>query len=364
MDPSTYQNDPTLGEAMSALAEMEAAEQGQTPSPGDSTQQTPDSATTGERAPETGEAQAQTPETKPAADAPAAEAKAKTESQTEPKPGEQKPAAKDKQQQEQPKQSKFAQNQARLEGGWKTLNERKAQLEKAEQTFKEREAELARREKSLQAERQKASQPKYKPEDYEAAGTQWEREAATLEAQAKKLEAEGKFEEADKARELAAGKKVQAKQAKDYAGHIRANPPAPAKTDEQAEAEFRAQQKEWWGKAAVDFPNVAKAGTPEAEALKALIKSEPAVVNDPKGMYYAARLVTAETSSARVPALEKELGELRAKVKELGGKLAVPADGAVARPGGEMPFNQKSEAEQEAELFRMAEEIDARQGGR
>jgi hypothetical protein len=58
--------------------------------------------------------------------------------------------------------------------------------------------------------------------------------------------------------------------------------------------------------------------------------------------------------------MEKELGELRAKVTALSAKLAIPGDGAAATLRGELAFSQKAEAEQESDLYRMAQEMDAR----
>lgn len=360
MDPSQYRNDPTLDDAAAQLAQMEAEAAAEANPAAQPAEGVPASATPGARAPDTGTAKA-TPKTDPKTtdtratevaeadktkteqDAKAAADKAAAEAGAKPAAG-----------------SKFAQNQSRLEGGWKTLNERKAEHEQAVTAFKAREADLAKRERAVEQARIAAAQPKYKPEDYEGLAAKLETQVSGLEARAKQLEAEGKWDEAEKLKEQLITNRADARKAREYAAHLRANPAPAPQTDAQAEAEFRVQQKEWWGKAGIDFPAVLKAGSPESEALKALIKSEPAVVNDPKGMYYGARLVCAETSAARVPVMEKELGELRAKVKELSEKLAVPVDGAAAAPLGETPFDQKSEAEQESELYRMAEQLDAR----
>lgn len=364
MDPNEYRNDPTLGEAMEALAAMETAENAGTQQQQAQPQsQQSASATNGQRATESSapSGAAKVPD---GAEAQAAESKPKSDPKAGTPATEEKPKTEQEQQQQQPdNRSKFAKSQERLNGSWKDLNERKAELAKTEETLKQREAELKKREAAYQQRQTAAQQPKYKPEDYEGAAANWERLSGVMMKRAEQLEAEGSFDEAEKLKKDAAVKANQATQAKAYAAELRANPPAPVQTDAQAEAEFRSQQKEWWGKAAVDFPNVAKAGTPEADALKALIKNEPEVVGNPKGMYYAARLVTAEASAARVPAMEKELGELRAKLDALSKKLAVPGDGAATSPGGEIPFAQKSEAEQEAELYRMAGDIDAQRGG-
>ena len=234
------------------------------------------------------------------------------------------------------KGSKFAQNQTRLEGGWKKLNEGKTELQKQQEAFKAQQDEFTKKQREFEAQQQKASQPKYKPEDFEQF-------AKTAQQEAEALEAEGKFDEADE-------KRVLARKAVARAKELRDNPPPAPKTDAAAEAEFKAQQKEWWGKAAIDFPNVVKPGSPEQAALAALIKAEPAVINDPKGMYYAARLVTAEAAAASVPNLTKENGELRAKVKELTEKFSIPGASVATTASRPKPDSEKTDEELEEEL--------------
>lgn len=330
MDSESLRNDPSLGEAMAALAELEKSTTPEPTSQPESGSMTDAEAHAGDSEGE--EVQSSEPDSKSGASA--------TEDKAKPAEQGTKPVETGKD------QSKFAKNQARLEGGWKQLNERKAEFEKQQAEIKRQQESLEQAKREFETTRQKSTQPKYKPEDYEQAAQNWEKEADSLEA-------EGRFEEADK-------KRVMVEQARERAKDLRANPPPAPKTDAQAEVEFRAAQKEWWSKAAIDFPSVVKDGSPEKEALTALVKSEPAVLNDPKGMYYAARLVCAETSAARVPAMEKELGDLRAKVQALNERMAIPGDGAAASVKGEMDFKNKSEAEQLADLYREAQAVDSR----
>ena len=229
-------------------------------------------------------------------------------------------------------------------GSWKELNEEKALVRTTAEALKQREATLKQREEQLQQREAKLSQPKHKPEDYEGY-------AGTLEAQAKQAEDAGDYSKAERLR----GK---AEDARDYAKQLRENPPKPDPTEAERAAQFKAQQKEWWGKAAVDFPAVVKEGTPEKAGLIALLRAEPDLVNDPKGMYYASRLVTAEALSARVPTLEKDLAAAQARVKELEQLTTVPTDGSVNGNNQPKSFEQMSYDEGLATL-----EAEARQVG-
>lgn len=235
--------------------------------------------------------------------------------------------------------SKYEKAQQRFKKSWEDLNAEKTDVRNRAASLEQREKELAQRETALKEQAAKAAEPKHKPEDYENGAKAWLAEAA-------KLEEAGEFDEAAEKRGLA-------KKATEYAKNLRANPPKPPETDAVAKAKDEAARKEYWAKAAIDFPETAKPGSPQAEALKALIVSEPGVLNDPKGMYYAARLVNAESSAARVPELSKELDGLRAKVKELEQKLTIPGDGA-ANNLGETDFASMSEAQQLAHLRAMA----------
>lgn len=239
--------------------------------------------------------------------------------------------------------SKYEKAQLRFKKSWDDLNAEKADVRNRAASLEQREKELAQKETALKEQAAKAAQPKHKPEDYEQHA---QRELAI----AAKLEEAGDFDGA-------AEKRAWAKKANEYAKELRANPPKPPETDKEAKTRDDAARKEWWGKAAVDFPETAKPGSPQSNSLKALIESEPGVLNDPKGMYYAARLVNAESSAARVPELSKELDGLRAKVKELEQKLQIPNDGAANQLGGEVGFAQMSEAQQHAELVQMAKQL-------
>lgn len=248
--------------------------------------------------------------------------------------GQEPPAKTDQQQQPQgPKAedvpgnkepSKFTKEQRRQENAWEKINSEKEVITRRQQELDAREKSIQEKQEAFQKERA-SKEPK--PEDYEK--------------YAEKMDKEGKFDLAEAAR--------------NEAKRLRANPP---KTDEQktkAQAEaFEASKKEWWGKAAVDFRSVATQGTAENVALQKFIAQEPGVLNDPKAMYYACELISQRTAAARVPGLEKELGALRAKVKEQEALLAPNPPGDPAR----LPANTaKTEAERLADLEREAAEI-------
>lgn len=238
--------------------------------------------------------------------------------------------------------SKFEKAAARQKTAWEQINTEKADVRAERERLKAEREQFTNDRKALDQAKAKANAPKYQPGDYDEAASGWEREAQALEEQ-------GKFDEADE-------KRVLSRKAKERAKDLREHPPQPDPTDAQKEAKFREEQKQWWSKAAIDFPEVAKDGTPASAALKELIRSEPHIMGDPKAMYFASRMAQAETVAASVPGMAKELEALRAKVKDLEGKLEIPTEGA-AHQLGELSFAQKSEAEQEAELYAMAQDV-------
>lgn len=233
------------------------------------------------------------------------------QTQTTPKPGEEPPAK---------EPTRYEKARARQDNAWKQINDEKAAI-KAER-------ERLERERSEFSQRQQQDAAQYTPDQYDQA--------------AKKFEEQGKFDLADAARARAA--------------ELRKNPPPTPQQQEvlrQQQERHQAQMKEWWGKASVDYPDVAKSGTPANNALRTFLQAEPDAVRSPKGMYYAARLVTAETAAARVPAMEQELGALRAKVKEL---EALTGPGPTALPAQAGRTAAKTEAEEFADLERLAME--------
>ena len=266
---------------------------------------------------------------------------------TNPKPTEVKPTEATTPKPAEP--SKFQKAQQRLSGSWEELNKAKEDFRATAKAAEAREALLLQKEQALAAREAKAAAPKHPPEAFEARAAELEAEAQRVEAEIKRLDDAGEYSKADRLREENEPNFIRrdAKKFRAHAAELRANPPAADPTLAQQEAQRLAAQKEWWGKAAVDFPNIAVEGTPERAALVNLIKTEPGIVNNPKGMYYASRMVQAETSALRVPQLVKDLEAATARVKELEQLTAVPSDGAVPQAGGSpKSFEQMSYAEQ------------------
>lgn len=315
MDSIVDPQDPTLSQAFEQLAADEAT---------DIAPASPDSAPTAPTAPE--------PEKTPESPTP------------EPKPEEGAPAtAKPAESAKEP--SKFEKAVARQADTWKQINAEKDEVRAIRKQLESDREALKAQQKAFEESQAKASQPKYRPEDYEA-------HAAKLELQARELDDQGEDKFADYKRE-------QAKQARDYAKELRDNPPKAPDTKAEEE-KFKAAQKEWWGKAAQDFPKVIVKDSPESKAVAELIQQVPQIQTDPQMMYYAARLATAEVAAARVPTMEKELGAAHAKIKDLEGKLQVPTDGIAQITGESKSFEQKTEADQYAEVEALARELDNR----
>lgn len=319
MDPILDPQDPTIDQAMQALDTWEK----DSPAPAPAPEQPADSVNEPTTpAPETDGDQTPKPET--------AEGTPTTETKPEQKPAETKPETK-------VEPTKYEKAQARITKTWEEINREKDLVRTTSEALKAREAQLAQREQAIASRESKLTKPRFQPDDYD-------NHASKLEAEAEKVEDSGDYTKADRMR-------YDAEKAREYAKELRANPPKPDPTEQQQRAAYQTRQKEWWGKAAVDFPGVVKEGSVERSALLSLLKTEPDIVNDPKGMYYASRLVTAEASAARVPQLVKDLETAQARLKELEEQTAIPSDGsAPLTAGGPKPFSAMSPDEQMAQL--------------
>lgn len=298
-------------------------------------------------------------DTPAAADPNAGKPAADTKTDNQPKDGA-KPDAK----------SNYAKSQERLERTWDNVNKRKTELETREQQLTQREQQLQQREASLKQQAEQAQQPQHKPEDFERAAQlklskaqALHQQADGIEARAKKLQDDGKYTDAARAedeakaiRKKAYQEEGNAEDLKAHAGELRKNPPA---TMAQRDAQVETQRKEWTLKAAKDFPDLAKADSSlqknVAQSLNNLWNTDRALASHPQIIYYVTQLESAKAAAARVPGMEKELGELRAKVKDYEALTAPGGEGAAQRQAaGDQP---KTEAEERAELGQMAEQV-------
>lgn len=245
----------------------------------------------------------------------------------EPKPGDQ------------PDKSQFAKDKARRDDSWKALNSQKDQFTKDQAAFKAEREYFEREKRQFEEQRAKAS-ARYTPEQYEQGAQSKQEQANQLELQADgldkradALENDDKYAEAQKLRDQARGLRDEASFAKgtakrltEMAKHVRDNPDP---TAEQVKARTQQAIRDYTMAAAKSWPDMAKEGSDFQKQVVGHIQEARKAgleVNDhPVLLYHAARLTAAETAAARVPGMAKELGELRAKVKELE---------ALTNPGG------------------------------
>jgi myosin heavy subunit len=242
-----------------------------------------------------------------------------------PKPGD-KPADKAPD-----KSSPFAKDKARRDESWKKLNEEKTAIQKERDAIKAERDYIAREKQQIEEARAKAS-AKFTPEEYEASAKEKAEVANTLELQADGLEKRAEaLENADrydeakqmraKAQELredSAFQKGAAKRLAEMAKHTRENPDP---TLQQIQQRNQQKVRDYTMEAAKKWPDMAKEGSTFQKTVVGHLQAARAaglqVNENPVLIYHAARLTAAETAAACVPALNKELGELRAKVKEL-----------------------------------------------
>jgi hypothetical protein len=273
-----------------------------------------------------------------------------------------------KEQQQQPGKTEFSKDQQRRDTSWKALNTEKERFRQEQETLRQ-EREQWQRQREQEA--VKTAKSRYTPEQYEQAAGQMAEQSKTLDLQAKgldaeaaKLEDEGKFKEAEKARaqaqelrEKSIYQKQSAENAKAQAEHYRKNPdPTLQKVQERNQKALQHFTLE----AAKRWPDFAKEGGEVQQKVAAELQAAQKLGLDanenPALMYHAVRLVAAESSAARVPGLEKELGELKAKVKELQA-LTAPGGGTDSARRGEIPakkFEEMSATEQAATLAQSA----------
>lgn len=256
--------------------------------------------------------------------------------------------------------SQFAKDKARRDDSWKALNADKEKLAKDKADFSMQQATLQRQQQQFQIQKQK-SQAKFTPEQYltganqkNDAATQLELQAKCLMAEATELESNNDFkgaalkeQQANALKEQAAEERAMARQYRRAADVAKNAKPDPSETELKTKLE--GEKRHYTMEAAKFWPEVAKAGSEfqkvMATHLQAAAQAGLSPNDYPIMMFYSARLTAAETAAAGVPGKDKELGELRAKVKELEA-LTAPGGGsgsAQRQPSGNAPLTEEQE---------------------
>jgi len=253
--------------------------------------------------------------------------------------------------------SRYQKSKERLDKTWETVNQRKAELETVKQGLDDRQKAIDAVSAELERKRQQFdAQRRITPEKYEAFAGQMRAKADQLKREAERLEDAGEEQKAAALRTEAVDAESDARKALRLADETRKNPPA---TDEQQAVAQEAKKREWTLKTAVDFPEFGKTGSEFQKAFAghwaAVQQNNPEWLEHPDLVYHVARLTAAETAAARVSGLEKELGQLRAKVKEY--ESLTTLAGRDAPGGGGAPSGAKTDAQEEAELRQMAEQV-------
>jgi hypothetical protein len=170
------------------------------------------------------------------------------------------------------------------------------------------------------------------PEQHDAWATKEGQRATALEAEANKAEDVGDFDKAEKLKAQAVEARAFEKIAKGRAEELRKNPPPTIKQQQEL---FEKNQKSWVDKAYIDFPDFKDKESSvfkgAVEYFKQITASDPVVAKLPGFIYFAVERSALKTAADRVPALVKELGELKTKLTELEALTNPTPSGGVAR---------------------------------
>lgn len=246
-------------------------------------------------------------------------------------------------------QSKFGADLGKRLVRWDTIKQLEQTIESQKQkTLQELQAARQAFDRDVQAYKaeQEASNPT--PDKYEIYAAKQIQLAASKETEANQAEEAGDFDKAVALRDEAKFAKRYAEDATKSAEYLRNNPPVALQKQQQ---QFVEHQKNWINKAAIDFPEFAKSNSQlqvaTTEVFKQIMAQHPEVAKMPALVYYCARIAKAESDSARVPALTKELQETKAKLEELNALTnPTPSGGATRQPTGEKPFEAMTPEEQ------------------
>ncbi len=258
--------------------------------------------------------------------------------------------------------SAFSKDQQRKDQSWKSLNSEKEAFRKQQQDFA---LERAKYQQNIDRDQQAKAKSSSKngPEFYEQgasallqAADASDLQADGLEARAQRLEDNGDEAGATKIkaqvkalRNQAIVNRSKSEEAKNYADHLRKNPDP---TLQQIQ-EKNASALKFYTLEAAKIPgceDMVKEGSEFLQKMavyeKNLEEQGYPVIENPVMRYHVAQFIRAESAAGRVPAMEKELGQLRAKVKELeaftapgGGRSAVTQQ----LPPGNAPRSDEDE---------------------
>jgi len=248
--------------------------------------------------------------------------------------------------------SKYAKDFSRRLVTWSELNSEKEKFAAAKtQSDTEFKTAVAKFNADVEAFKHEKAASTPTPEKYEDYAQKQINLATIKEAEAVKAEAAGNFDAAEKLKDEAKFARRDAQSAFDYAEHIRKNP---LLDDKQKQEKFLTNQKGWMDKAAIDFPDFGKKGSDlqskTLEYFKQMVAAEPALAKLPGFIYFAAERTALKSAADSVPSLNKELGELRTKVKELETLTNPSPSGGVQRQPAAKTFETMSAEEQFEQL--------------
>jgi hypothetical protein len=255
---------------------------------------------------------------------------------------------------EQRARGKYAKDAVRNDRSWRVLDETKekfkVEMEQRQKSLQGAIAKFNADVKQFQTERDANRQT---PERFDVYANTLETDAKLKEAQRLTAQANGDLESERKLDNEVAIIRNEVDKARKMAQHLRQNPPPNAK---QIQEKFKADQNTWIEKANVDFPEFAKKDTPvrnaAVETYKEITAADPQLAQLPGLIYHCVRYAAAKTAADRVPSLDKELGELRTKVKELELLTNPTPQGGIARSQGAKSFDDMTLDEQYEQLRR------------
>ena len=331
--------DPTMPgmiEAMRRLDEIEAADAAEKSKPASTATAEPSANSEPSAAQGEGEP-APKPDSQPS-DTPAATEPAATPTEGKkeepPKSAEAVKAADDK--------SRYSKAQERLTKTWDAVNAEKTTIATEKAALEQSRQQFAQEKAKFDLIQKQAEQPQHTPEDYVKASQMKRNDADALRTQARRAEDAGNFEQAEKLTKQANKLDALADDMAEHAETIRKNPP---QGFAERSKQYEQAKQAWTMEAAKAFPDLAKQGSEfqrtVAGHLNALTQQDPNLLVNPSVIYHVSRLTAAElkvqqlnTVAARVPVLEKELEQFKAKVKELqalttpGGSSVIPKLGS------------------------------------